>query len=323
MNNSIDTNISENSYVESDFLYDIIHGLSQSPKTLPCKYFYDERGSQLFEQICTTDEYYITRTELALLKQIMPELAELMGAGCDILEFGSGAGIKIQTLLRGLTEPRSYIPVDISEEILQSSAKKLEIVFPKIEVHPIVGDYTKEIVLPELFGQETPHKKMVFFPGSTISNFDESSAFTFLTKIHSLLNSGDVLFIGVDLVKPIEILHAAYNDEQGVTAEFNMNLLHRINQSFADSIDLNKFAHHAFFNEERSRIEMHLVSTEKQKIEIAGNHFSFEEGEGIHTENSYKYSVESFQNLAQKCGFQSKKAWVDEDQLFSLHYLEV
>ncbi|RLU00781.1 L-histidine N(alpha)-methyltransferase [Ketobacter sp.] len=306
---------------DQEFLQDVLHGLSQPRKSLPCKYFYDEQGSQLFEAICDTPEYYITRTELGILTTNMQSIAAQVGAGCDILEFGSGAGIKIRLLLAGLQQPRSYIPIDISMEILAQSARQLSAEFPQVHVHPIVGDYHKDIELPAAFRQPGQQRKLVFFPGSTISNFTPQEAGAFLQRIRALLAPGDGLLIGVDCVKPTPILNAAYNDAAGYTAAFNLNLLQRIQDTFATNLRPQHFFHHAFFNAEESRIEMHLVSKRDQLIDIEGRCFRFRKGETIHTENSYKYSVPGFVAMARQAGFHPTDLWQDPQQHFSLHYL--
>ncbi|MAR91785.1 MAG: L-histidine N(alpha)-methyltransferase [Pseudomonadales bacterium] len=304
-----------------EFLLDVIEGFSQPQKTLPCKYFYDERGSKLFAAICETEEYYITRTELAILAQALPEIARRVGPACDIVEFGSGAGIKIRLLLEGLHQPRCYIPLDISSEILEQSAAELAGQFPGVQVVPVVGDYHKPIILPEEFRQGSHHRKLVFFPGSTISNFTPEEALGFLSRIRDILNPGDGFLIGVDCVKPATILNAAYNDAAGVTAAFNLNLLERIASTFHTNLRPQHFFHHAFFNAEQSRIEMHLVSRRDQVVEIEGHRFGFRQGETIHTENSYKYSLEDFNRLALATGFTTDQVWQDPERLFSLHYL--
>lgn len=306
---------------QDEFLTDIYEGLSKPCKTLPCKYFYDEQGSQLFEEICRTPEYYITRTEIGILLDNINEIANLAGPGCDILEFGSGAGIKIRLLLEGLQSPRSYIPIDISMEILQNSAHELARQFPDVQVIPIVGDYHKDIKLPARFQEQT--KRLVFFPGSTISNFTPAESRQFLQRVINLLNPGDGMLIGVDPVKPDAILNAAYNDAKGITSAFNLNLLHRIASTFRTNLRPQHFFHHAFFNKEESRIEMHLVSKLDQLVEIEGKRFAFRKGESIHTENSYKYDLQEFEILAASVGFDTEKVWQDCENLFSLHFLRV
>lgn len=302
------------------FLQDIIDGLSQQQKTLPCKYLYDEQGSVLFDQICRTPEYYHTRTELALLDQHLPAIADVIGTEADILEFGSGAGIKIRKLIDALQAPRSYSPIDISQEILLASSAKLKALYPDLLVFPITGDYLSSIKLPDIF-IKSRHPRLIFFPGSTISNFDNFEAIRFLTHCRNLLKPGDHLLIGVDLIKPTSLLLAAYNDEQGVTAQFNLNLLERINREYSTNLDTGLFKHLARYNDSMHRIEMHLVSQAEQQVEIQGYSFEFSAGETIHTENSYKFSVEGFQHIAVGAGFSSKQCFVDSDNLFSVHLL--
>ena len=319
-----DLNIHRQTQVNQDdlFLQDIFAGWSAvGQKTLPCKYFYDEKGSQLFDQICQTPEYYHTRTELAILARALPEVVQYIGPHADILEFGSGAGIKIRKLIDALSSPRTYIPIDISEEILLASSAQLAQQYPELAVFPVVADYLSPIQLPEQFSHQSEHKKLVFFPGSTISNFEPQAAIHFIKHIRALLGEGDALLIGVDLVKPAERILAAYNDAQGVTAAFNMNLLQRIQNTYQTDLDLDTFCHRAIYNVERSRIEMHLISTVQQDIQIEGRRFAFAEQESIHTENSYKYSLESFQLLARNGGFDCTHCYTDAQQLFSVHYL--
>ncbi len=305
------------------FLEDVLQGLSGKQKTLPCKYFYDEKGSQLFEAICGLDEYYVTRTEQALLEEIAPELAVCVGPHARIIEPGSGAGKKIQTLLGALDRPAGYTPIDISEEILHASAETLRRLFPKIAIRPLVADYTQSLQMPQLFGAMPEGKKVVFFPGSTIGNFEPEERQHFLKRIARAVGPGGGLIIGVDLVKDADTLEAAYDDAEGVTAAFNLHILERIKQELGAGVDVAAFSHLAEFNAEKQRVEMHLVSTKAQKICVAGRCFCFAEGETIHTENSYKYTVEGFQAVAREAGFAPQKTWVDDAGLFSIHYLEV
>lgn len=306
---------------------DVVAGLASSPKTLPCKYFYDERGSKLFERICETPEYYITRTEIAMLRQIGPEIAGYLGPGSEIIELGAGAGIKVQSLIDALmaTEqaPRSFTMIDISEEVLARATRGLQQRYPGLEIVPAVGDYVKEIRLPGPSGPSAGQKRLVFFPGSSIGNFDPVAAGHFLSRIRNGLDRGDALLIGVDLIKPDRILNAAYNDEAGITAQFNLNLLRRIRETLSTDLDPDAFQHRAFYNRAQNRIEMHLVSREAQTVTIEGRRFRFDQGETIHTENSYKYSVEGFQQLACGNGFRLRQTWTDPDGYFSLHYFDV
>lgn len=322
--NSINTKkISEGAayYRDTQFLQDVIHGLSQSPKTLPCKYFYDERGSILFTEICKTQAYYITATELTLLDEILPDVARRIGRHANIIEYGSGEGRKIRHLLTALDSPKSYTPIDISAEILLRSTSQLKREFPHMIIHPVVGDYMAHIRLPDVVASDRINRRVVFFPGSTISNFSREEATEFLDRINALLKPGDGLLLGVDLLKSPRRLHEAYNDKDGVTADFNLNLLRRINNELGADFDRHQFEHYAFFNLAQSRIEMHLVSLANQTVHIADQRFHFKRGETIHTENSYKYTIEDIARLGIACGFDHIKAWTDHEELFSIHYL--
>lgn len=302
------------------FLLDVVEGLTKNQKEIPCKYFYDERGSMLFTEICQTAEYYITRTELQLLEQILPEISTRIGRNATVIEYGSGEGRKICDLLRALQNPHTYIPVDISAEILFASSRKLKHKFPELAIHPLVADYTTPISLPEIPLTGEDGRKVVFFPGSTISNFTPVEAGQFVRNIRSFLNPGDAFLLGVDLIKSPNRLHQAYNDYDGVTADFNLNLLRRMNRELGANFKLNQFEHYAFFNPRHSRIEMHLVSLADQVVTIGRHQFSFREGETIHTENSYKYSIGSVARLGQECGFRHEQVWMDKEKLFSVHY---
>jgi len=314
----MDVKVSDLTETPTGFIDDVIEGLSQENKTLPCKYFYDETGSNLFEAICDLDEYYITRTELKLLDDIKDELADLIGPKAVIIEPGAGAGIKIQTLLAALDSPTTYVPIDISADFLFYSAKKITAKFPEVDIRPIQGDFTETY---EWTGNKDFTNRVVFFPGSTIGNFTPKQAETFLRNQRQFIGRQGAMVIGVDLVKPVARLESAYNDKQGVTAEFNKNLLVRINNELGGNFDLNQFEHAAVFNEQESRIEMHLVSQKKQTVRINQQSFQFDKHENIHTENSYKYSLESFQALARRAGFACRQSWLDKDELIGVHYL--
>lgn len=305
----------------NQFLEDVIEGLSQTPKSLPCKYFYDERGSILFTEICKTDEYYITNTELTLLDEILPDVARLVGRNANIIEYGSGEGRKIRHLLASLDNPKSYTAIDISPEILLRSSSQLKREFPQIIIHPVVGDYMSPIQLPEVVASDWINRRIIFFPGSTISNFSPEEAANFLDRMKTLLKPGDGLLMGVDLLKSPNRLHQAYNDKEGVTADFNLNLLRRINNELGADFDRHQFEHYAFFNTVLSRVEMHLVSMADQTVHIADHQFHFKHGETIHTENSYKFTIEDIAKLGISCGFNHIKAWSDHKDLFSIHYL--
>ncbi len=297
------------------FRQDVIAGLSARPRTLPCKYFYDARGSALFEQICTLDEYYPTRTETALLRDHARAMAETIGAGATLVEFGSGASVKVRLLLDALAEPRAYVPVDISREHMIEATAPLAGDYPDLAVVPVCADYTKPFELPAL--DEGP--RVGFFPGSTIGNFTPDEAVEFLASAARSLGPTSRFLIGVDLEKDPAILNAAYNDAKGVTAAFNLNLLHRIENELGAEIDLAGFAHHAWYNAAAARIEMHLVSKRRQSVTIGDHRFDFAPGETIHTESSHKYSVERFRQVAERAGWTISATWIDDDALFSVH----
>ncbi len=303
---------------KSLFLAEVIQGLQQSQKTLPCKYFYDEKGSQLFEQICELNEYYITRTELALLDEIKIELAELIGENATIIEPGAGAGIKIRTLLKALTSPESYVPMDISKDFLFYSAQIIQNQFPDINIMPIQGDFTQPV---KWLGAKNNNNRVVFFPGSTIGNFETKAATDFLKNMQKLIGQHGGLIVGVDLMKDPAILEAAYDDSLGITAKFNKNLLARINKELNADFDLQQFEHQARVNQQLQRVEMHLISRISQQVNINGQIFSFDQSESIHTENSHKYTIESFLQMASAAKLKSLKYWMDEEKLFSVHYL--
>lgn len=305
-----------------EFLIDIIKGLSKNRKTLPCKYFYDERGSQLFEQICELDEYYITKTEIQLLESIKHEISDYIGPQANIIEPGSGAGEKVQILLSALQHVNRFMPLDISSEILFESAKVINERFPDIAVTPLVGDFTKFESLKLSTDFLNHNKNVIYFPGSTIGNFEPFEAKSLLESFVKKLKANGALLIGVDLVKELSILEPAYDDSQGITEQFNKNILHRINKEFDADFDVDAFEHKAYFDEDRSRIEMHLVSKQEQKVTIEDKEFLFMKDESIHTENSHKYSIPSFKLLAESAGWTSVKCWTDPQKLFSIHYFE-
>lgn len=310
-----------------EFLAEVVSGLSKLQKTLPCKYFYDEKGSQLFEAICDTPEYYVTRTECDIYEKYADEMSALMGSKVLLLEPGAGSVKKVGLLLSKLDVPAGFVPMDISEEILKHSSKVLSEQFPAISVRPIVIDFLNKEQIHTIFSslptKPSVNKRVIFFPGSTIGNFDPEDAVAFLKQFSDNLQPGDGLLIGVDLVKDTAILEAAYDDVGGITAAFNTNLLHRIDRELDANMNSSSFNHRAIFNRDQSRIEMHLVSDDQQTLQIADNEFSFEQGETIHTENSYKYTIESFSELAERAGFCLDKVWTDNDKLFSVNYFSV
>lgn len=301
-----------------DFATAVREGLGKAQKSIPAKFLYDERGSALFEEICELEEYYPTRTEIGLLRTHAKEIAELAGPGASVVEFGSGASVKVRLLLDGLEAPDWYVPVDISREHLVASAQGLAAEYPALTVLPICADYTRHFDLPR------PVKAPIlgFFPGSTIGNFTDEEAQAFLLQAAKSLGSGAGLLLGADLMKDHDILRAAYNDGFGVTAAFNRNLLTRINRELDGDFDVSTFAHEARLLVEESRIEMHLVSLRDQVVRAAGKTFAFGQGESIHTEYSHKYTVDGVQSLAKRTGWDPVWSWVDEQSLFSIHYLK-
>ena len=304
--------------VVEDFETAVIAGLSRTTKTLPCKFFYDRIGSELFSRICKLDEYYPTHTEIGILRRIAPRVAELAGPESHLIEFGSGDSIKVRLLLEAMT-PARHTAVDISRDHLRNSAEDLARVFPDIEIAAVCADYTQPFDVPSPDTRQDA-KRVGFFPGSTIGNFTPDEAVAFLESAAGLLDGGD-LVIGVDLKKDHERLNAAYNDSEGVTAAFNLNLLVRINRELGGNFEIDAFEHRAHYNAREGRIEMHLISLRDQTVAIGKNRFNFSKGETIHTENSYKYGIEEFQEAAARGGFRALDCWTDEDRLFSIHYL--
>jgi len=308
---------------EEEFEDALRAGLSQSPKSLPCKFFYDQRGSEIFDQICTLDEYYVTRTETALLTANAVEIASLIGENCHLIEFGSGSSIKVSILLGALRGRVAYTAIDISRDHLLASTAALARKNPDLHVAAVCADYTKPIHLPaEIIGHDGA--PVVFFPGSSIGNFAADPARDFLAQTADLLRPRQGgLLIGADLKKDVDILRAAYNDSRGVTASFNLNLLVRANAELGANFNISAFHHDAIYNYDLGRIEMYLFSDQRQSVTIGNSSYYISDGEPIHTENSHKYEVEQFQALAQLAGFEPIKAWVDEKNLFSVHFLRV
>jgi dimethylhistidine N-methyltransferase len=305
--------------IDNDFLKDVIEGLGKNPKTLKPKYFYDNRGAQLFTEICTTPEYYPTRTEIKILNQNAEDIASQIGDNTALIEYGSGALEKIKILLNFLKEPVGLIPVDISEDQLFVSAKNLENLYPNLEILPVAADFTKPIPIPGF--SQPPKKYLAFFPGSTIGNFEPDLAIQFLQGVTKTIGLDGLLLIGFDLKKDIETLLAAYDDQRGVTASFNKNLLSRVNGELGGNFNLNTFEHVARYNENKGRIEMHLKSTMEQTVSINKELFEFLEGETIHTENCYKFTKESFTAMSSKAGLSPVKTWTDDKNLFAVMLL--
>jgi len=301
------------------FYDDVVDGLSRRPRSLPCKYFYDERGSQLFEKICKLDEYYLTRTELSIMRQYANEMAEQIGPGVSFVEYGSGSGIKTRILLDHLRDPVAYVPVDISREHLQQTADHLARLYPDIEVLPVCADFTEDFELPT--SQHESTHNAVYFPGSTIGNFQVEAAQAMLARIVRLCGCGGGLLIGIDLQKDIKVIESAYNDNQGITAEFNLNLLGRINRELNGDICLDQFEHTACYNVADNRIEMYLVSRCDQTVRVGDRSFDIAAGEAIRTEYSHKYTIDGFAELAAAVGLTLRRRWTDEDDLFAvLHF---
>lgn len=302
----------------ADFYREVIDGLRRRPRNIPPKFFYDEKGSQLFDAICELPEYYPTRTEIALLSKHAGEMSRLMGRGCMLVEPGSGSSAKVRLLLEDV-RPSVYMPMDISKDYLIESARALSAEYPWLDVRAACADFTSSVQLP--YCPDGVHR-VAFFPGSSIGNFDPDDAVEFLRNIARLVGKRGGLLVGVDLKKSVDVLNAAYNDAQGVTAAFNLNLLSRINRELGANFELERFAHRAFYNEAEGRIEMHLISNVAQVVSIGSERFAFDQGESIHTENSYKYSIEEFHRLASRAGLGARGLWVDDKALFSIHYLE-
>lgn len=297
---------------------ELLAGLTARPKYASPKFFYDRRGSELFDHICQQPEYYPTRTEEAILRAAAADIGEVVGQNATLIELGSGASRKVRLLLEAL-HPACYLGVDISREFLLQSTHCLATDYPWLEVHAACADFARPLIWPEGLSGERP---VAFFPGSSIGNFTPQEAESFLRGLAQSLPVGGGLLIGVDLIKDGAILDAAYNDAAGVTAAFNLNLLERLRREFEAQVEPSRFRHCAFYNERDSRIEMHLVSLCDQTMHLAGERIEFRTGESLHTENSYKYSIDGFRGLAGRSGFEPRAYWTDRDALFSIHYLE-
>jgi dimethylhistidine N-methyltransferase len=301
-------------------LRDVVEGLSRNRKTLPSKYFYDERGSKLFDDICELDEYYVTRTESTLMKQQVGDIASAVGSNALLVEYGSGSSLKTRLLLRNLIAPAGYVPIDISGDYLSQVGHSLKAEFPNIEVMPVVADFTKSFEVPSPTSKE--FRRVIYFPGSTIGNFPREDAMALLASMAENAGADGGVLIGVDLDKDRDVLRAAYNDSQGVTAEFNLNILKRINDELGGNFDLRKFKHEAVFNDGRSCIEMHLISTQRQTVNVCKYSFEFEENESVLTEYSHKYTIDAFGEMANEAGLNVKNVWTDANNMFAVMYLE-
>jgi dimethylhistidine N-methyltransferase len=302
----------------SEVLSDIIAGLSSDPRTLPCKYFYDERGAALFGKICELPEYYITRTEIDILDKHRAEIASQLGPNIELIGLGTGAGTKTRILIEALKRPAAYIPVDISEKQLRKSTALFGKIFADLEILPVCADYLQPVVLPS--PRHKPARNVVYFPGSTIGNFEPKEALEFLRRIANVSGRGGGLLIGVDLQKDQSVIEAAYNDSAGVTAQFNLNLLARLNREVGADFDLRQWRHRAIYNSETGRIEMYLISLPDQTVHIGDRGFHFRAGEKILTEHSYKHTPEGFIALAGQAGFDFVKLWTDDARLFGVFY---
>ncbi|HSS15049.1 MAG TPA: L-histidine N(alpha)-methyltransferase [Rhizomicrobium sp.] len=300
------------------FADNLIAGLVKMPKEIACKYFYDAVGSHLFEQICALPEYYQTRTEMALLARHAGEIAALMGENVEIVEFGAGSLRKVRILLDAIPNIHAYTPLDISGDYLRDVVRQLAADYPALTLRPLIGDFTSPLEISVLPGLP---RRAGFFPGSTIGNFRPEAAASLLRRMRASLDGGGLL-IGVDLVKDPARLHAAYNDAAGVTALFNKNLMVRANRELGADFDTDAFAHYAPYNAAAHRVEMYLVSLKRQSVAIGGERFDFAAGEPVHTEDSHKYTIESFREMAARAGFTPRAVWTDEERLFSVHWLE-
>ena len=297
--------------VNAEFRADVLLGLSKTPKTLPCKWFYDEFGSRIFEEITKTAEYYPTRVEIRLLADVVQHLRDYIPHLDIVIEPGSGASVKTRLLLESQPTLKRYIPIDISEEFLIKTVQQLANEFPSLDIAPLVADFTEPMIELE---SDARLQRMIFFPGSTIGNFSPNEAISLLKSFHTLVGSNAWLLIGVDMTQNKEKLLAAYNDAAGITASFNLNLLTRINRELSANFDIKQFAHQAIFNQDEGRIEMNLVSEKAQTVSISDKIFAFSAKETIHTENCYKYTLEAFTNLAGDCGWQIEHLWQDQQE---------
>ncbi len=301
------------------FREEVLEGLEAPRKTLPSKYFYDARGSRLFERICDLEEYYRTRTELSIMESRSAEMAEALGPRCFLIEYGSGSGRKTRLLLNRLADPVAYVPIDISADVLARLALELQAEYPFLEVLPVVADYTTGFTTPK--SARAASRRAIYFPGSTIGNFEPPEAGRFLARAARAAGRGGALLIGVDLMKERPILEAAYDDRKGVTAAFNLNLLERINREIGADFRAECFRHRALYNEGEGRIEMHLVSTVDQCVRVGSRLIPFEKGETIFTEACYKFALDQFEELARSAGWSLEHVWTDPRGWFSVQYL--
>lgn len=314
------TAIKQSNITDTEFLNDVISGLTQQQKTLPCKYFYDDKGAALFEQITSLQEYYVTRTELSILEQYSQSIAQMLPENLSIIEPGCGSGKKVAYLLAHMANVKTFVPFEISEEMLSYSLAHLSPLFPDLAISPLLGDFTHSQMVKQLTKDTAldSQTNLVYFPGSTLGNFAPVKAIEIMNNFHRLCGVGGYVLIGVDLVKERQVLLDAYNDKAGITAAFNKNLLQRINNELNGTFNLDNFSHESRFNEHHSRIEMHLVSNCTQSVIINDQQIDFIEGESIHTENSHKYTLESFKQLAAQANLKLEQTWQDDSNYFAL-----
>lgn len=302
------------------FLSDVLHGLTRSQKSLPCKYLYDERGSELFEQICDLDEYYVTRTEMSILKKRRFDIADAIGRTDVVIEPGAGAATKTRLLLDTLV-PDTYVPIDISGDYLADVTDRLEVDYPRLHVDPLAGDFTQELSLHQSVKRR--ENRVLFFPGSTIGNFKPNEAVSLLEGWSNLIGPSGYVLLGVDVAKQAHVLEAAYDDQLGITGRFNLNLLHRINRELDADFVVDQFTHRAVYEPTKHRVEMHIVSDCDQRVTIDGETIEFSAGEWIHTENSHKYPREVFEQVVTAAGFERANTWSDEQNWFDIHLLRL
>jgi L-histidine N-alpha-methyltransferase len=305
--------------VNNKEISEIVDGLSAQPKRISPKYFYDARGSQLFDEITRLPEYYLTNTELGIMRDNIDEIVAMVGKQASLIEFGSGSSIKTRVLLEHLSELAAYVPVDISEEHLHASADSIRDEFPHIDVLPVVADFTRQFRLP--VPMVMPVRNVVYFPGSTIGNFERDVAMDLLHVMHHEAGRNGALLIGVDLQKDPHIIENAYNDSAGVTAEFNLNMLQHLNRDYGANFDVDEFAHSANYDPDEGRVVVELVSRKDQTIELGDREFDIADGEAILTEYSHKYTLDGFETMAAAAGFSVEKVWTDKDKLFSVQFL--
>ena len=303
------------------FLQDVLTGLGSEPKRLSCEFFYDERGSRLFDKICELDDYYLTRTETEIMERFGGEMGQQLGPRTRLVEFGSGSSLKTRILLDQLPDPAAYVPVDISCEHLRRTCQALAREYPLLEILPVCGDFRETLVLPTARHRAT--HTAVYFPGSTIGNFPPRNAARLLKHIATLCGGGGGLLIGVDLKKETSVLERAYNDSQGVTAQFNLNLLRRMQRELDADLNVEGFEHYAFYSAEKGRVEIYIRSKQDQEIGVANKVFRLKQGELIHTEYSHKYTVAEFSGLAQEAGLELHKSWTDPKQYFAVMHFVV